>query len=199
MTETMKDTKTNKIFWHKDFFLPIMINLVTAALLVLGAFLFKGPIMKFFGDTDEPYPILCLYEPVPNESNPILMDVEIFIINQTNKKIAFEDLEKLVHDQVVKRGRYIASSDLIFKIHDNQKNVEITDVNSVLGFNDYKGNIKPIPPTKEDEPWRIRIYEIDPYKIFMFRAQTTCRILTAKRASPGAVPFDIEYPGRKQQ
>ena len=180
----------------KGIISPIIVNLITAAILFFIVYFFKNPILQFFGVKTEiaDYPILSIAEPYNSENNYVLAD--LYIINlEPNKKITNRDLINLAKVDAENEYRV---DDLTIKIK-MKKNFdgEILDVEYDTDFNKGKGDIEK-PIKLDDGSWKISINVIEENAIMKLRVHTNYKQEIPDRSSRLLLPFTIDYPGRKR-
>lgn len=140
------------------------------------------------------FPFHCVPEPVPNRLNPELMDVELFFINHTPGFLTTETLTKFLEDKASKRAVPAESSDVVLRA---RSSVEIQNVITDPSFNQDKGQVRILAPSKGAGEWRVMILEMSPFAILKVRILTTRPLLGAKRGEMYRVPLVIDYPGLK--
>lgn len=178
--------------WLEKVLLPVLVNVITAILLLLGALALKEPLLDFFGGSREEYPVYCVPEPVPNKLNNELMDVELFIINRTVEPLNIQKLTELLKDKASNQGVPAESADIVLRA---KKAVEIQNVIEDAEFNQDKGKIEVLPPVSEGGEWRVKVIEMRASAILKVRILTTRQLEHAKRGGMARVGIIIEYPG----
>lgn len=180
--------------WRKGFLLPVLVNVTTAGLVLLGALAFKEPLFRLFGASKEQeYPVYCVPEPVPNEGDPNLMDVELFIINRTVKHQNAPTLTAFLEVAASRRGVPTKSPDIVVRARNGVRITDVDDTKYAI-FNQDKGKIEVVKP-EEGEEWRIKVVEMAPSAILKVRVLTTRPLKGATRGQMARIGVVVEYAG----
>lgn len=183
--------------WEQDVLRPIVINLATALLLFLAALGFT-PIRSFLFPPDglRDYPIYCVAEPYRNALDPSKLNVDLFVINRTDKDYTVDDLATILATRFP--GKNPPASPTIYLHYTRealgQKIGAVETVTYDADFNEDKGLI--VPEIVGNDV-RIRIDHIKK------RAVAKVTIVVAGlpnlegnapvlRTAKSLVPFDIE-------
>ena len=190
MEKVRKKTRDWEI--RKELIVPIIRSLLTAFILFLFALLLKEPIYNAFKPKPKVknYPLYCIAEPYSNDKGFLIAD--LFIINlKADESFDEEELKSIIMESDPDRNirPYIE----ITSIRDV---VKIRDIKPDNQFNESKGRLEITAPKNNDKNWIIRVKEISRKAILKLIIVTDYKDKSFTRDAKGALPFDINYPGK---
>ena len=169
---------------------PLIVNLLTAAILFLAAVGLKDRIVSLFTAPRkvDDWPLFCVLEPHPSKGGPVVAD--LFIINLGPKPYSASELTEFAKVRS-SEDRKEVDPFIAINLKEYLSGESITSIREDDDFSREKGSasVERLSATH----WNVKVASINPGVILKFTVETTVDRAISSRASIESLPVRLSY------
>jgi hypothetical protein len=169
---------------------PLIVNLLTAAILFLAAVGLRDRIVSLFTSPQkvDDWPLFCVLEPHPSKGGPVIAD--LFIINLGQKPYSASELTELAKLRSSEDRREVDPF-IAINVKDYLSGESITSIHEDDDFNRENGSASVVRVSATH--WNVEVASIKPGVILKFTVTTTLDRAISSRASIESLPVHLSY------